>query len=126
MPRHSRSCCSTSCRCSRVSAPTIFKRLGSLLTESSISSGPEILISLPETYELLRILEELTAPIIKSGKDLYSHLDSLAHVVGGPIVTGDAKEKAARTQKAMKQLEVVRASLARRVKFLRSTRGTRG
>ncbi|KAL8279181.1 hypothetical protein RQP46_008437 [Phenoliferia psychrophenolica] len=69
--------------------------------------SPELLISLPETFELLRILEELTAPIIKSGKDLYGHLDSLSLVVGGPVVKGDAKEMKERTHKAMKQLDVV-------------------
>lgn len=79
-----------------------------MLTAASTSAGEEILVTLEETYDLLRCLEEITAPIEASGgKDVYGHLASLAKIVGA---TGTKEEC---TTKALKQLEVVRAALAR-------------
>lgn len=70
--------------------------------------GEEMLVTLDETYDLLRCLEEVTAPIEASGgKDVYGHLTSLAKIVGAM----GTKEEC--TGKALKQLEVVRAALAR-------------
>lgn len=78
------------------------------LLESSISLSTNLLITPSETYELLRILEELTAPISATGVDIYGHLNSLARLLGAGEESGEKK-----TEKSLKQLEVVRAELAR-------------
>lgn len=66
-------------------------------------------MSLEETYEIMRVTEDLTAPISATGKDVYGHLDSLATLLGAQ--EGDTSES--RTQRAMKELSVVRGALAR-------------
>ncbi|GAA5860731.1 hypothetical protein JCM1840_001945 [Sporobolomyces johnsonii] len=95
------------------------------------------LVSLAETYELLRILDELTGPIEMSrGRDVFGVLEMLARLLeGGGRGKEKEKEKEKRgqhkegkdqdkgegeggnarerTQRAMKQLEVVRGALAR-------------
>ncbi|ORY69411.1 Nup85 nucleoporin-domain-containing protein [Leucosporidium creatinivorum] len=68
-----------------------------------------LLITPSETYELLRILEELTSPISATGVDIYGHLDSLARLLGG----GEEETGEMRTKRALRQLEVVRGELAR-------------
>ncbi|GAA5887149.1 hypothetical protein JCM5296_001611 [Sporobolomyces johnsonii] len=93
------------------------------------------LVSLAETYELLRILDELTGPIeMSGGRDVFGVLDMLARLLEGGG-RGQEKEKEKekrgqhkegkeqekgeggnapeRTMRAMKQLEVVRGALAR-------------
>lgn len=78
------------------------------LLESSTSLS-NLLITPSETYELLRILEELTSPISATGVDIYGHLDSLARLLGG--CEEESRER--KTERALKQLEVVRGELAR-------------
>ena len=79
-----------------------------LLSSSSVS---DLLVTPAETYELLRILEELTAPISATGSDIYGHLEMLARLMGSASDDGETKER--RSGKAVKQLEVVRGELAR-------------
>jgi len=89
------------------------------LLESSTSLS-NLLITPSETYELLRILEELTSPISATGVDVYGHLDSLARLLGGG---GEEESRESKTERSLKQLEVVRGELARyvvtRVLFIR-------
>ncbi|GAA6058774.1 hypothetical protein JCM10212_001890 [Sporobolomyces blumeae] len=80
-------------------------------------------ISLAETYELLRVLEELTAPIDLSASsgssrgervDVFGELDMLDRLIRGQ--GEDAKVRGNRgtdVAKCMEQLEVVREALAR-------------
>lgn len=69
-----------------------------------------LLITLSETYELLRLLEEITSPIISAnGVDIYGHLRSLGRLLG----EGEREGEKERTQRGLKQLEVVRGALAR-------------
>ncbi|KAM0752697.1 Nucleoporin, Nup85-like protein [Meredithblackwellia eburnea MCA 4105] len=88
-----------------------------LLDVVPLLDTPDIFVSLEETYELLQILEELTGPITASGgkKDIYGNLESLARVVSGSSAAGPGTitDKVEATKRAMKQLDVVRAALAR-------------
>lgn len=84
-----------------------------LLSSSTVS---DLLVTPAETYELLRILEELTAPISATGSDLYGHLEMLARLMGSTAGGDETKER--QTEKAMKQLEIVRGELARCVSLV--------
>lgn len=87
----------------------LFTGLSSILPADFLPlAGDQLLISTEETYELLRCLEEITSPISAAGGDVYGHLDSLVRVMGQQSGT-----KGERTSKALKQLEVVRAALAK-------------
>lgn len=105
-----------------------------------------MLVSLAETYELLRILEELLSPIVVSSppRDIFGSLELLGRLSEGsaapaseeaPVqnkkgasaakkvepTKGEEKEKEGeRLRRAMGQMDVVRASLARCV-FSRSS-----
>lgn len=102
-----------------------------------------MLVSLAETYELLRILEELLSPIVVSSppRDIFGSLELLGRLSEGSaaaaapasneapvkkkgagasaakkeqLAGGEEKEKEGeRLRRAMGQMDVVRASLAR-------------
>ena len=107
-----------------------------------------VLVSLAETYELLRILEELLSPIVVSSppRDIFGSLELLGRLSEGSaaaaapaseeaapvkkkgagaggakkeqLAEGEEKEKEGeRLRRAMGQMDVVRASLARCVLF---------
>lgn len=79
-----------------------------LLDAVALLESDEIVVGLEDTYELLRALEVVTAPIdAAGGADVYGHLDSLARIVGA---NGSQED---RTRTALKHLEVVRGALAR-------------
>lgn len=79
-----------------------------LLDAVPLLEGEEIVVGLEETYELLRALESIEAPIeAANGVDVYGHLESLARIVGA------RGERGERTRVARRQLEVVRGALAR-------------
>lgn len=87
------------------------------------------IVSLSETYELLRIVEELTAPIQLSSSssssstsppvyvDIFGDLDMLSRLLSSSTSPSQGKEKKEESgggvEKALNQLEVVRGSLAR-------------
>lgn len=69
---------------------------------------PELLVSLPDTYELLRLLDSVTAPVVaKQGRDVFGNLDLLCRVVGARV------ERDEQSRAALKQLDIVRGALAR-------------
>lgn len=78
------------------------------------------LVSLSETYELLRVIEEITAPIelSASGKapiDIFGDLDMLGRLLEGQVEEGEKNKEGGqdRTTRALGQLKVVREALAR-------------
>lgn len=81
-----------------------------LLDVVPLLEGDELVISLAETYELLRCLEEITCCITPSGEDIYGYLETLSRIVGGQSSTVTKKE---REGMATKQLQIVRGALAR-------------
>lgn len=81
-----------------------------LLDVVPLLEGDELVISLAETYELLRCLEEITCCIMPAGEDIYGYLDSLSRIVGGQSSTVSKKE---RQVMATGQLQIVRGALAR-------------
>lgn len=80
-----------------------------------LEDSSALLVTTAETYELLRCLEEITAPISATGVDIYGHLDALARLIGGGSGAGENEEetKEVKTARALKQLDVVRGALAR-------------
>ncbi|GAA5915205.1 uncharacterized protein JCM6883_001767 [Sporobolomyces salmoneus] len=98
-----------------------------LLDSIGLLESQPPLVSLAETYELLRIIEELTAPIELSASsseaedsepiDVFGDLDMLGRLLEGQEEqTGKKKgEKKGgeRTRRALSQLEIVRGALAR-------------
>jgi hypothetical protein len=78
------------------------------------------LVSLSETYELLRVIEEITAPVELSNEDddddstpidIFGDLDMLGRLLEGQ--ERSKKDSGNRTKRALDQLEVVRGALAR-------------
>ncbi|GAA5821729.1 hypothetical protein JCM11251_000992 [Rhodosporidiobolus azoricus] len=82
------------------------------------------LISLAETYDLLRILEDVVGPVVSQTPpaDVFGHLDKLGRLTeargdkgkkGGEKAKGEEEVARDRTSRALEQMEVVRGALAR-------------
>lgn len=71
-------------------------------------TAEELLFSQDEIYDLLRCLEEIVSPIVSTGADPWRLLGPLSRIVSGGM---EEAEDPARGR-AMKQLSVVRSSLA--------------
>lgn len=86
------------------------------------------LVSLSETYELLRVMEEITGPIELSSSsssdyssnessppiDIFGDLDMLGRLLEGKgQETRGSGHGEGRTKRALSQLEIVRGALAR-------------
>ncbi|KAK4050234.1 hypothetical protein OIV83_003555 [Microbotryomycetes sp. JL201] len=80
-----------------------------LLDAIPLLQESEPIVTMDETYELLRCLEEITMPITSTGVDVYHHLDNVARLLGAPV----DESRQDRTTRAMKQLDVLRFALAR-------------
>ncbi|GAA5901039.1 hypothetical protein JCM6882_006008, partial [Rhodosporidiobolus microsporus] len=80
------------------------------------------LISLSETYDLLRLLEDVVGPVVAQSPpvDVFGHLDALGRLAEGKGQGKEGKKgeegearRAERTGRALEQMEVVRGALAR-------------
>ncbi|MBW0487382.1 hypothetical protein O181_027097 [Austropuccinia psidii MF-1] len=71
----------------------------------------EMLISLADTYELLRCLEEIVGPILANSRDSYDNLRYLKRIVTGKDSNQNNEEES--TRAAIEQLNVVRYALSR-------------
>ncbi|GAA6012774.1 hypothetical protein JCM11491_002557 [Sporobolomyces phaffii] len=95
-----------------------------LLDSVGLLESQPLLVTMAETYELMRIVEELTSPIQLSASsssspkpvDIFGDLEMLGRLLEGREPSSTAPEGdvgAMRTKRALDQLEIVRGSLAR-------------
>lgn len=132
------------CPCLARSGPITRRGCVADFSDSPGRAATPVLVSLAETYELLRILEELLSPIVVSSppRDIFGSLELLGRLSEGSaaafpseeaapvtkkgagtsaakkeqLAGGEEKEKekeGERLRRAMGQMDVVRASLAR-------------
>ncbi|KAM0786288.1 hypothetical protein ACM66B_001767 [Microbotryomycetes sp. NB124-2] len=92
-----------------------------LLDAIPLLQETEPVVTMDETYELLRCLEDVTGPIQASGGvDVYGNLDCVARLISGGGQAGRVNEgqevkedESEKTRRALKQLDVLRFALAK-------------